>query len=145
MNEISSAKRSEMMAAVRSRNTKPELIVRRMLHALGFRFRLHRRDLPGTPDIVLPKYRTIVQVNGCFWHQHPGCKFAHVPASRPEYWEPKLHRNVTRDQENYEKLTNSGWHVIIVWECELRSPEDVARQLLSRIRPYSSPEFRETS
>lgn len=118
--KISPERRSRNMAAIKSRDTKPEVAIRRLLHAAGFRFRLHRKDLPGRPDIVLPRYKTVVFVNGCFWHQHPECKLASNPSSRPEYWRAKLDRNVERDRHSYASLTNLGWKVIVVWECEIR-------------------------
>jgi len=122
------------MAANKSRNTKPELAIRRMLHAMGFRFRLHRKDLPGCPDIVLPKYKTVILVNGCFWHQHAGCKLASKPATRKEFWETKLSRNVERDSENAAKLAALGWRVIVVWECELQKSNDLAQRLAFSIK-----------
>ena len=108
------------MRAVRQKDTKPELVVRGLLHAMGFRFRLHRRDLPGTPDVVLPRHRAAVQVHGCFWHQHPGCRHATLPRSRTDYWLPKLARNVERDAESLARLEALGWRVLVLWECELR-------------------------
>ena len=111
--------RSAMMAAIRGKNTKPEIIVRRFLHRLGFRFRLHRRDLPGRPDIVLPKYRTVVEVRGCFWHRHEGCPFAYMPKSNREFWEAKLNGIRERDRRNLRELARLGWRAIEVWECEL--------------------------
>jgi DNA mismatch endonuclease, patch repair protein len=114
-------KRSAQMAAIRSTNTRPELAVRRALHARGFRFRLHRKDLPGKPDIVLPRRRVAIFVHGCFWHQHPGCRLASWPKSRPEYWGPKLARNVERDAVAAVQLASMGWQAIIVWECDTRS------------------------
>lgn len=111
--------RSRTMRAIVSRNTAPELRVRRLLHTMGFRFRLHRRDLPGTPDIVLPKFRTVVFVNGCFWHQHT-CKRACVPKTRQGYWVPKLSATKARDERNHSRLRDLGWTVIVVWECEIQ-------------------------
>ena len=108
-----------MMASIRGKNTKPEIIVRRFLHRVGFRFRLHRRDLPGRPDIVLPKYRTIVEVRGCFWHRHEGCPFAYMPKSNREFWKTKLNGNRERDRRNLRELARLGWRAIEVWECEL--------------------------
>lgn len=115
-----SATRSRTMRAVTQKDTKPELRVRRRLHALGFRFRLHRRDLPGTPDIVLPRYKAAILVHGCFWHQHPGCSRAMPPRSRQEYWLPKLNGNVARDVRTIAALEAQGWSVLVLWECELR-------------------------
>jgi DNA mismatch endonuclease (patch repair protein) len=123
------------MAAIRSSNTVPEIILRQKLHGLGFRFRVHRKDLPGRPDIVLPKYKTVVFVNGCFWHQHQGCSLSHWPQSRQEYWEPKLNKNVDRDKRNQERLRELGWKVIVVWECELKSPDEVASRIEAMLRP----------
>lgn len=118
--------RSDIMARVRSKDTAPELAVRRALHATGLRFRLHRADLPGRPDIVLPRRKTAVFVHGCFWHSHPGCKRACVPATRQEYWVPKLRRNVERDRTATDALRAVGWRVIVIWECEARSPAGLA-------------------
>jgi DNA mismatch endonuclease (patch repair protein) len=101
-----------------SKNTNPEIITRRVLHALGLRFRLHRRDLPGSPDITLSRHRTLALVHGCFWHQHYGCRLAKTPAARPEYWRPKLRRNVARDEANSADLVRQGWRVVVVWERE---------------------------
>lgn len=108
------------MSAVRSKDTKPELRVRSALHHLGYRFRLHRRDLPGTPDIVLPKYRTVIFVHGCFWHQHPGCRKATIPRTNRLKWEQKLKRNVERDKAAITALQEQGWAVNILWECQLK-------------------------
>jgi DNA mismatch endonuclease, patch repair protein len=124
--------RSRMMSGIRSRDTQPELIVRRHLHAAGLRFRLHDRLLPGRPDIVLPRYRTIVFVHGCFWHQHQGCRFAVMPKQNREFWEGKLSGNTTRDREHESKLTGMGWRVMTVWECEMSS-ERLSR-LVDQIR-----------
>jgi len=106
------------MSGIRGRDTKPELAVRRYLHARGFRFRLHVRELPGRPDIVLPRHRTAVFVHGCFWHRHAGCRFAYTPKSRQEFWLPKLEGNAARDARNEERLRDLGWRVELVWECE---------------------------
>jgi len=124
---FSASKRSEVMAAIRSQNTKPEIQLRRALHAKGLRFRLHVSSLPGKPDIVLPRYRTAIQVRGCFWHCHT-CADGHLPHSRLEYWGPKLSRNVQRDRSNDRLLSKLGWKVIVVWECQLRNPTMVERR-----------------
>ncbi len=114
-------KRSEIMSKVRSENTKPEIKVRKLLHGMGYRFRLHRHDLPGKPDITLPKYKTVVFVNGCFWHGCPTCSAKRSrPQQNAEYWNRKLDRNMERDRENYAKLADMGWRVIVVWECETK-------------------------
>lgn len=114
--------RSRTMRAVRSINTAPELRLRRALHAAGTRYRLHAPDLPGKPDIVFRRARVAVFVHGCFWHRHPGCKRASTPATRLDYWLPKFERNVARDQLQREALESTGWKVVTLWECELRSP-----------------------
>ncbi len=121
MAEISKDKRSKMMAAIHSRDTKPELMVRKYLWRLGFRYRLNLNRLPGHPDIVLRKYHTCIFVNGCFWHGHD-CEDFRMPKTNVEFWEKKIRRNQERDKEEQRKLAKMGWHVIVVWECEL-SPE----------------------
>ena len=116
---LTSAERSERMSRIRSRDTKPELALRKALHGRGFRFRLHDRRLPGKPDIVLPKHRTVIFVHGCFWHRHPGCKIATTPKTNTDFWIDKFDRNMARDKGNSEALIAAGWRVIVVWECEL--------------------------
>lgn len=111
--------RSRMMSGIRGRNTKPELVVRKYLHAAGMRFRLHDRSLPGAPDLVLPKYKTAVQVRGCFWHQHPGCKHAYMPKTNTAFWSEKLRGNMERDARNDAALKSLGWRVLVVWECSI--------------------------
>lgn len=106
-----------MMSGIRAKDTKPEMEVRRALHRAGFRFRLHRRDLPGNPDIVLPRYRTAIFVHGCFWHRHEGCRFATMPASERDRWEAKFASNVARDLKCSAALVASGWRVVTIWEC----------------------------
>ena len=123
------SKRSEVMSRIRSRDTGPERAVRSMLHRMGYRFRLHRKDLPGKPDIVLPRYRAVVLVHGCFWHRHPGCRFAYVPKSRKAFWREKFADNVRRDKSVRKQLAALGWRVVTVWECELRCPAEVAARL----------------
>jgi DNA mismatch endonuclease (patch repair protein) len=109
-----------MMKGIRSKDTQPEIIVRKYLHAHGFRYRLHTRKLPGSPDLVLPKYRVAIFVHGCFWHRHAGCKFATTPANNAECWKLKLDGNVERDARKENMLRAAGWRVIVVWECELK-------------------------
>lgn len=121
--------RSRLMARVKTRDTKPELVVRKTLHRLGYRFRLHRADLPGKPDIVLPRHRKIIFVHGCFWHGHPGCRRAARPTSNTEFWDRKLSANIERDLRNRRKLTESGWDVLVVWECEVRDVNSLSRRL----------------
>lgn len=124
MDRVSREQRSANMARVRSRDTAPELAVRRAAHARGLRFRLHRRDLPGTPDIVFPRARLAVFVHGCFWHRHEECRRASVPETRATFWQCKFDRNVERDSENASALERLGWRVETIWECETR---DAAR------------------
>ena len=109
------------MAAIKSKDTKPEIAVRKLLHSLGYRFRLHRKDLPGSPDIVLPKYKTVIFVHGCFWHRHENCKYATTPKTRVEFWENKFKANVKRDLEINEKIKNIGWQSLVIWECDTRN------------------------
>lgn len=116
---VTTPDRSAQMSLIRSTNTKPEILVRRTLHSLGYRFRLHVRNLPGTPDIVLPKYRMVIQVKGCFWHGH-NCRGGRKPKSNLEYWIPKLESNSQRDKQNERRLRRLGWSVYTVWECQLR-------------------------
>ena len=116
---ISKEHRSWNMSRIRSKNTKPELIVRSMLHSAGFRFRLHVKELPGKPDIVLPKYKTVIFVHGCFWHRHEGCRFAYVPKSRTEFWSKKFEANIQKHQNVFEQLKELGWKVSVIWECEV--------------------------
>lgn len=115
-----SVQRSRNMALIRGKDTKPELKVRSLLHLLGYRFRLHRRDLPGSPDIVLPRHRTVVFVHGCFWHRHQGCRYTTTPNARKDFWTRKFQQNVERDRWQQQQLREMGWSVIVIWECELR-------------------------
>jgi len=112
--------RSYNMSRIRSKNTKPEIIVRKFLHAAGFRFRLHNKNLPGTPDIVLPKYKTAVFIHGCFWHGHQNCRYFVVPKTRTEWWQNKIYRNAANDDKAASELKVLGWKVIEVWECSLK-------------------------
>lgn len=118
---VSARTRSKMMSGIRGKNTRPEIAVRRALHRNGLRYRLHVRDLPGKPDIVLPRHRAIVNVHGCFWHRHPGCRFATTPSNNAEFWRAKLEGNVDRDKRTDEQLAFLGWRVFTVWECEVRN------------------------
>ncbi|MCF7221606.1 very short patch repair endonuclease [Marilutibacter chinensis] len=117
------------MKAVRGRNTEPELRVRRVLHAMGCRFRLHRNDLPGTPDIALPRHRKIVLVHGCFWHGHEGCRRATIPTNNADTWREKIQANQFRDRRNIAELRALGWDVLVVWECETPDPALLGRRL----------------
>lgn len=118
MDRLTPEQRSQNMSRIRNKNTRPEKIVRSVLHLLGFRFRLHRRDLPGTPDIVLPGRKAVIFVHGCFWHQHKGCKDSGIPKTNAELWETKLNKNVARDKKNTAALKQLGWKVLEIWECE---------------------------
>ena len=119
------------MRRVRSEDTKPEMQVRRILHRRGFRYRLHRRDLPGSPDIVLPKHKTVLFVHGCFWHSHPGCPCAARPATNTAYWTRKLDRNIARDTAAFVALEHAGWRVLTLWECELGTDAAIEAKLRS--------------
>jgi DNA mismatch endonuclease (patch repair protein) len=134
MDRLTPAGRSANMAAIRGKNTRPELVVRKLLHKLGFRFRLHRKDLPGSPDIVLPKYNLVVFVHGCFWHRHEGCNRANIPKSRVEYWQAKFARNIERDYRQRMQLKELGWMVLTLWECEATNADRVETALRGAIR-----------
>lgn len=125
-----SAERSAIMRSVGQKDTGPELIVRRAVHALGFRFRLHRRDLPGTPDLVLPRLKKVIFVHGCFWHRHEGCRRTTSPKTRKEYWDAKFARNIERDINTVEALSRHGWQVLIVWECETADAAKLSNSLM---------------
>jgi DNA mismatch endonuclease (patch repair protein) len=123
--KLTPPQRSANMGRVRNKNTKPELLVRSVLHRAGYRFRLHRRDLPGSPDIVLPKWKTAVFVHGCFWHGHEGCRRSKLPATRTDFWQAKVERNQERDRAAHEELAALGYRVVTLWECELRSESSI--------------------
>lgn len=129
--------RSRMMSGIKSKNTKPEMMIRRFLHAKGFRYRLHVRALPGSPDICLPKYKTVILVQGCFWHRHKGCPLSYMPSSNVEKWRAKFKQNVQRDRKNLRALTNEGWRIIILWECGLRNPDSQLLNWLPSIIKHS--------
>lgn len=122
------AQRRRIMQSVKSKDTKPELVVRRLLHRLGYRFRLHRKDLPGRPDIVLPRHRKAIFVHGCFWHRH-GCSKGQLPKSRLDYWLPKLEGNVNRDRTKIEQIESLGWAVLVIWQCETKDLDQLAARL----------------
>ena len=129
-----------MMAGIRGRDTKPEIQLRRAMHKLGLRFRLHAPNLPGRPDIVLPKYHAVIFVNGCFWHRHAGCRFATVPKTRPEFWQAKFAANILRDTRNAADLQDKGWKVAVVWECQLKSrgSADIAQNVMEWLKDNGS-------
>lgn len=122
-------KRSEIMSRVRSKDTGPELLVRRLLFGMGYRYRLHRRDLPGNPDIVMPGRRKIIDVRGCFWHGHEGCRYGRLPKSREDFWGAKIDRNRERDTANLKVLEDAGWRVLVVWQCELKDLNVLEKKL----------------
>lgn len=123
------AARSRIMRSVKRANTKPELAVRKLMHSLGLRFRLHRKELPGSPDIILPKFNTVVFVHGCFWHRHPGCRYATTPKTRQDFWLPKFAANVERDARKEAQLEELGWRVLTIWECETRDIQSLEQRL----------------
>lgn len=129
MDSLTPERRSWNMSRIKSGNTKPERLVRSLLHRMGYRFRLHRKDLPGRPDIVLPKYRRVVLVHGCYWHRHPDCRLAYTPKSNLEFWQAKFNENVRRDERQNRQLSELGWRVVTVWECETREPAALAERL----------------
>lgn len=137
---ISEERRSWNMSRIRSKNTKPEMVVRSMLHRMGFRFRLHDRKLPGNPDIVLPKYKTVIFVHGCFWHRHSGCSYTYTPKSRVEFWEVKFQKNVNSDQGNIRVLRESGWQVKVIWECETKDTDKLAETIAAFLKVDVKPE-----
>lgn len=137
MDTVSPARRSEIMARVTSKDTRPEIAARRLLHSLGFRFRLHRNSLPGKPDIVLPRWRTVVFVHGCFWHRHDGCPNTRIPKSKVEFWTRKLDGNARRDQIARARLESLGWRVLVIWECELKDIGSLTNRVESLIRGQS--------
>lgn len=134
VDKLASQRRSWNMSRIRSRDTVPELAVRRLVHRLGFRFRLHNRRLPGKPDVVLPRHRTVILVHGCFWHQHEGCIDCSKPGTNKSYWAQKLARNVERDAINQSQLISDGWKIITVWECETRHLDVLEKKLVKKLR-----------
>lgn len=129
MDIINKEQRSRNMAQIRAKDTKPELLVRRFVHSMGFRYRLHRRDLPGTPDLVFPRHRKVIFVHGCFWHRHLDCRFAYTPKSNTEFWSTKFARNVENDRNALKLLVAAGWNVLILWECEIQDTDFLDRKI----------------
>jgi len=129
VDKLNTEQRSKNMAAVKGKNTTPEIRVRKMLHKMGFRFRLHRKYLPGKPDIVMPKHHLCIFVHGCFWHQHPGCKRATVPEFNREFWVTKFQGTLKRDKQAEKVLRQQGWHVCVIWECETKENELLIRTI----------------
>ena len=128
---VTAKRRSEIMSNIRAKGMKPEMAVRRLVHAMGYRYRLHRKDLPGKPDLVFPARRKVIFVHGCFWHQHddPACRIARRPKSNQHYWLPKLERNVIRDAEHLAQLAQLGWDVLVIWECDVVSDDGIADRI----------------
>lgn len=133
------ATRSYNMSRIKGKDTKPEIIVRKYLHAQGFRYRLHVKDLPGKPDIVLPKYKTVIFVHGCFWHGHEGCRYYVVPKTRTEWWLSKINGNIENDLKKEQALQEAGWKVIRIWECDLKSDkkEKTLKELINHLKLMS--------
>lgn len=129
VDQLTPERRSWLMSRVASKHTSPEMRVRRAAHSLGLRFRLHRKDLPGRPDLTLPKHKSVILVHGCFWHRHPGCSKSSTPKSNVEFWQNKFAANVARDEAVRQQLQESGWNVVTVWECETKDPEVLLRKL----------------
>ena len=129
MDRISAEERSRIMRSIRSKDMKPEMAVRHLVHSMGYRYRLHRHDLPGRPDLVFPSRRKVIFVHGCFWHQHPGCRLTHVPRSNLDYWKPKLMRTKRRDKKNRAALRASGWDVLVLWECEIMATPRIPQRI----------------
>ncbi len=136
MDVFSREKRSQIMSRVSGKNTKPELVVRSLLHNMGYRFRLHRNDLPGKPDITLPKYKKIIFVHGCFWHGHIDCPRAKRPTTNKKFWNEKLNKNIERDKITVNNLKALGWDVLTVWTCEVKDTEKLRNKLLSFIEGH---------
>ena len=126
---VTKEKRSEIMRKVPQKNTKPELFVRKLTYRLGYRYRLHRRDIPGTPDLAFIGRRKVIFVHGCFWHAHENCKYSRPPKSNTEFWLPKLARNKARDEATSKQLSEQGWDVLTIWECELKAPEKLEEKI----------------
>ena len=120
---FSQVKRSWIMGRVKGRDTKPEMMVRSLVHRMGFRFRVHRRDLPGNPDVVLPRHRKVIFIHGCFWHGHPGCPRSKRPTTNQTFWDKKLNGNLERDKRFQEELRHTGWRVLVIWQCETKIPD----------------------
>ncbi len=131
---FSKVERSRIMSKVTGKNTMPEILVRKLIHSMGFRFRIHRKDLPGNPDIVLPRFHKVIFVHGCFWHGHVGCKRSSRPTTNTIFWNKKIDSNILRDKSNKKFLIKSGWSVLIVWECQIQKPE----QLKIKIKNFIS-------
>lgn len=137
LDSLTPAERSERMGRIKGKDTKPEMVVRRLVHALGYRYRLHRRDLPGHPDLVFPGRRKVIFVHGCFWHRHDDstCKLARLPKSRLDFWIPKLEANKKRDLTKQEQIANMGWRFLVIWECELKDKASLTAKIQEFLEP----------
>lgn len=129
MDTLTPEMRSWNMSRIRGKDTKPELFVRSLLHSMGYRFRLKNAKIPGKPDIILPRYKTVVFVHGCFWHRHTDCKYAYTPKSRIDFWQKKFEANIQRDQKISEQLKKLGWHQLVIWECEIKNIENLKKKI----------------
>jgi DNA mismatch endonuclease (patch repair protein) len=134
VDKLSRERRSWNMSRIGGRDTRPERVVRSVLHRMGYRFRLHAKSLPGRPDVVMPKYDTVIFVHGCFWHRHPGCQYAYTPKSRVDFWQKKFDENIERDRRVQQDLSDRGWHVIVVWECMTGDASSLADWLDEQLR-----------
>lgn len=132
MDIYSKQKRSEIMSLISGKNTKPEIVIRKIAHSLGYRFRLHKKDLPGKPDIVFPKYKKVIFVNGCFWHSHKNCKRSKLPTTNAKFWKEKIEGNKKKDKSNYIRLKKLGWDYMVIWQCEIKdsNKEKIEKRLL---------------
>ena len=135
MDTVTKTKRSWIMSKVRRQNTAPEIRVRSQIHRMGFRFRVAKKGLPGTPDVVLPRHKKVIFVHGCFWHQHPGCRLAKRPGTNLYYWNAKFEDNIARDRRNEESLTQAGWKILVLWTCEIKDGEGMKEKLVQFLEP----------
>ncbi|MCC7411784.1 MAG: DNA mismatch endonuclease Vsr [Gammaproteobacteria bacterium] len=139
MDRLTREHRSWNMSRIRGRDTQPELVVRSVLHRLGFRFRVHEQELPGCPDVVLPRHRVVVFVHGCFWHRHRGCRFAYTPKSNGAFWSDKFEQNVGRDSRNRKELRRLGWRVVVIWECQAADRTALTQRLAAAFKAVDGP------
>lgn len=133
-----------LLKAVKTEDTKPEMVVRHFLHGFGFRYSLNHHGLPGSPDIVLKKYRTVIFVNGCFWHHHEGCKYSRIPVTNTTFWHRKFHENIARDERVFQELRKFGWRVLVIWECQVRKKQETAEFMYNLVKtdPFLSKRSR---
>jgi len=129
MDTLAPNQRSKLMSRIKGKNTSPELIVRRLVYSMGYRYRLHAKDLPGKPDLVFRPQKKVIFVHGCFWHQHKGCKYSHIPKSNLAYWKPKLQRTLNRDKAHNKKLKKEGWDILVLWDCEIKNLKNSKKRI----------------